>query len=426
MAEVRWDLIPWVVAGALLLAARDLGAQTESVILALPEAERLALAQDPGIARFHAQADALTERAVADGQLPDPEFRFALLNFPSDTFNRTQEPMTQVQLGVQQRFARGNSLAVNKHRTEALSSAERDRAGDQARKTVRDLRLSWLDLFYWLSAEQIVQQNKGLFGQLVEVTQYQYAVGRQNQQDVIGAQLELSLLDDRLEQIRTQQDKSRADLSRWIGVQSARRPLPAELPRLPIPPDRETLASRLKDHPLIKAAQASVSASQQSVALAREAYKPGWTLGIAYGFRGGENPDGDDRADFLTAMLTVDLPIFREKRQDRTLAASQHEVQAAMLARDERLRELRQLLDARHAEWERLDQRITLYDTTLLPQANNNAAAALLAYQNDMGEFAQLMRARIMELDTQLKALRIRVDHTKAQAHVLYLAGDER
>ena len=114
------------------------------------------------------------------------------------------------------------------------------------------------------------------------------------------------------------------------------------------------------------------------------------------------------------------------RHQDRRLAASQYQVQAAMLARDERLRDLKQVLDAKYAEWIRLGERYELYQQTLLLQVRNNAQAALLAYQNDTGDFASLMRARITELDTQLKALRIRVDLAKVQARLLYLAGESR
>ena len=426
MVEIGLQRAALVVGGvALTLLTHAAHAQEDLAnALSLQEAERLALEKDPGIARFMAQADALTEQAVADGQLPDPKFRLGFLNFPTDSFSRTQEPMTQIQLGIQQAFPRGNSLSVKTRRTKAMSRAQRDRAREQGRLALRELRQSWLEHFYWVDAERIVQSNKGYFTQLVEVTQYQYAVGKQNQQDVLRAQLELSMLDDRLEKIRSQQDKSRAQLSKWVGSTMANRPLSSVFPKLASPPAQAVIEADLLEHPLVKVDQAQVKANQENVALAREAYKPGWSLGVYYGFRDGQNPNGDSRTDFFTAMVTVDVPIFHDKRQDRRLAASQYQVQAAMLARDERMRDLKEVLDAQYAEWKRLGERHDLYQHTLLLQAQNNAQAALLAYQNDTGDFASLMRARITELDTRLKALRIRVDRAKTQSRLLYLAGD--
>jgi hypothetical protein len=41
-------------------------------------------------------------------------------------------------------------------------------------------------------------------------------------------------------------------------------------------------------------------------------------------------------------------------------------------------------------------------------------------------EFTTLMRARITDLDVRLDDLRIRVDRAKAQASLLYLAGEDQ
>jgi outer membrane protein TolC len=415
----RRSCISWIVLTLLLLAQASFAQET----LTLEQAEQLALRDEPGIKRFSASAEALAQRAIADSQLPDPKLSLGMLNFPTDTFNRAQEPMTQLQLGIQQAFPRGDSLGVKARRNEVLAGAQHELATDQRLKTIREVRMSWLELYYWLGAERIIGQNRGMFTQLVEVTQQQYAVGRHNQQDVIRAQLELSLLDDKMEKIRIQQEQSRAELARWILGDQARFPLPEQFPQLPQPMARDALEAALSQHPLLQSDLAKVMAGQESVALAREAYKPGWSLGVNYGFRDGVNPNGSERADFLSAMVTVDLPIFRDKRQDRSLAASQYELDAMRLARDERLRALRQKLDSHYVQWQRLGHRAALYADTLQLQAQENAQATLLAYQNDSADFAALTRARITELDTHLQALRIRVDRAKAQANLLYLSG---
>jgi outer membrane protein TolC len=55
-----------------------------------------------------------------------------------------------------------------------------------------------------------------------------------------------------------------------------------------------------------------------------------------------------------------------------------------------------------------------------------NAQASLNAYQSGVTEFSTLMRARITELDVRLDDLRVRVDRAKAQASLLYLAGEDQ
>ena len=77
-----------------------------------------------------------------------------------------------------------------------------------------------------------------------------------------------------------------------------------------------------------------------SVQIAREQYRPGWSAGLEYRKRFGDNPGGDDRADMMAAMLTVDLPLFPKQRQDRRLSASIQQAASIQLTRDDKLREL--------------------------------------------------------------------------------------
>ena len=128
----------------------------------------------------------------------------------------------------------------------------------------------------------------------------------------------------------------------------------------------------------------------------------------------------------MAAMLTVDLPLFPKKRQDKRLSASIRQAESAQLARDDRLRELQQTLDTDYANWQRLGERAELYNSQLLPASTANAQASLSAYQSGVTEFTTLMRARITDLDVRLDELRIRVDRARAQASLLYLAGENQ
>ena len=77
--------------------------------LDLDRAIRLALDNDPASAASRASARAQNENAIADGQLPDPRLRTALVNVPVDDFDINSEPMTQLQLGIEQSFPRGDT-----------------------------------------------------------------------------------------------------------------------------------------------------------------------------------------------------------------------------------------------------------------------------------------------------------------------------
>ena len=291
-----------------------------------------------------------------------------------------------------------------------------------ARKVERDVRKQFLELYYQMQAEDIIATSRGLFTQLVDITRSHYATGRVSQQDVLNASLELSRLDDRATRISNEQDQQRAALTKWIGA-AAQLPVSNQFPALPALPLKEVLAAGLPEHPEIRVETARLQAENQNISIAREQYKPGWSAGIEYRKRFGDDPTGDSRSDMMAAMVTVDLPLFTANRQDRRLAASVQEASAVELNRDDRMRELQLLLDSDYANWQRLGERDSLYQSRLLHEAAANAQASLKAYQSGVTEFATLMRARIADLEVRLNELRIRVDRAKAQANLLYLAG---
>ncbi|MDH5191988.1 MAG: TolC family protein, partial [Gammaproteobacteria bacterium] len=344
---------------------------------------------------------------------------------PTDTFKREQEPMTQVQVGIQQAIPRGDTLAIKSRQTSILSEGVRYRGTDRQLEVLRDVRKNWLEAYYWSNALTVVNETRSLFNQLVSITESHYSTGKRNQQDVIRAALELGLLDDRKVKIKQEEEKARARLSRWVG-NKASGSLPKELPTFSVATDRNALNNILEQHPKLQMRNALVNARQAGVDLARESYKPAWMIDLTYGMRDGNNANGTERADLASAMLIFDLPLFTSKRQDKQLSASQHELAAVMYERDDVRLNLATEMDLVMVMEQRLAERKTHFKKLLVPQADANASAALNAYQSDETDFATLMRAQITQLETRLNALRVQVDYAKAQADLLYLTGETK
>jgi outer membrane protein TolC len=393
--------------------------------LNLKQAEQLAIQSDPLIESFKATSRSYVDESAADDTLPDPKLRLGAVNVPVDTFDLEQEQMTQLKVGIQQSFPRGNSLALKQQQSRFLSRSALAMADDATLKIVRDVRQNYLNLFYEVSAYQIIRETRRLFSELVKITESNYAAGRVNQQDVVLAGLELSRLDDRATKNQAREGTYRASLAQWIG-DLAWDNISSEFPELPVLPEPEhiDLNQLIPQHPLIRAEAAKVEASKQMKEVARQGYKPEWSLLFDYGYRSGNNPDGSERSDFATAMVSMDMPLFTGNRQDKTVASSQQKISAARYAKDDRLRQLKQLYDNNYQLWQRLGEREDLYKNSLLIAAKTNSKVALKAYQSGVSEFNTLMRARITELDVRLENLRIRVDRVIAKAQILYVTGD--
>ena len=394
-------------------------------VMSLQEAEKHALKRDAKIMALHKNEQALREDAIADQTLPDPQIKLGMLNFPTDTFLRTQEPMTQIQVGIQQKIPRGDSLGLKSTRTNLLADIQGKNIEGRKRDVLYRLRKIWFEVYYWHQAEKVVGINKNIFKQLVNISQTHYASGRSNQQDVTQAQFELGKLDDRLLRIKDMQEKNRAMLFKWIGDKYSNRSLSTSWPHMQDVPALMDIKESLYTHPVLLVEDAKVDVAETSMALARESYKPELMLDISYGFRDGFNANGTERSDFASAMIKMDVPLFTGKRQDKRVAASQQRVFAAKDMKQEKLRELQQMLDQTYASWSRLSQRLEHFRRVLLPIAKENMQAAQNAYQSDTTSFATLMRSQSNELETELQSLRLQVDFAKTQAGLFYLAGEK-
>jgi outer membrane protein TolC len=252
-----------------------------------------------------------------------------------------------------------------------------------------------------------------------------YGVGRKTQHDVLRAELELSRLDDRLIEASRARAEAQAALSRWLG-QDAYRPIAQKLPTWESMPMLEDLRDGLASHPSLAAGQASIAAKETAVDIAEENKKPDWALDLAYGYRDGFLPDGTPRSDFVSLSVTVGLPFFGENRQDRKLAAALSERRAARYSQHELAARLNSELAAEYARWIDLTRRLTLYETLILEQSKGQAQAALLSYQSDTGDFSDVMRGYIDDLNTRLEHIRLQVERAQSYAALANLGGLEQ
>lgn len=391
--------------------------------LTLSEAESLAINTSPELKRFQAESSAWVEQSIADGQLSDPQLVVGAANVPTNSFSFTQDDMTMEQVGLQQTFSRGHSLSMKSKQSQALAVGEKRKAQEKALTLVRNVRETWLDLYYWTEALRVLQMNRTLYKNLFKVTESQYETGTINQSDVLQVQLELSKLNDQAIQIKQQISVLRAQLERWVGTMKANRPLALTIPNWPAPRSLKWLQIRLKKHPLLSIDAAMIAAAHSNVAFAKEQYKPGWLLNVGFAKRQGRMADGMPRSDFVGAQVTVDLPFFTSNRQDRQVKAGYDRLLATKLDQQIHYRDLLQVLTTQYVIWKSLAMRDNGYKMQLIPEARQNAKASLLAYQNTTAELSIVLRAYSSELTIQLERIQLQVERAKSRATLLYLEG---
>jgi outer membrane protein TolC len=391
--------------------------------LTLAEAGHLALADDDTLNAINARRQSLSERSVAVGRLPDPQLKLGFANLPTDTFNLGQEPMTQTVIGIRQVFPRGQTRSLNSLRMDESVAGNDAEAEDRQRLLLLAVREEYTRIYLHLERKKILRQSLVVFADLAEITRDYYASGRAHQQDVIQAQLELSRVKERLAGIEQQEEQARARLSERIGA-NAYRELDLQWPQVDQPEPLQDILLELQSHPRLRAWQHEIGKAKTSEEIARQAYKPGFAVDLAYGGRGGQNTDGSDRSDFMSVFVTMDIPLFTKNRQDRLLASSIADTTAIQFSHDDIYRSMKARVEENVAVLLRERERLGLYEEFLLPQAAFNAEAAFEAYQNAVDDLTTLMRARIGEYELKLSHAALRADEIITRARLLYLQGE--
>ena len=392
--------------------------------LTLEAAEALALAEDPGVRKIEASRQALDELSVAAEQWPDPMVKMGLMSLPADSFELGQEAMTQVQLGVVQKFPRGKSRELRSGQIGLKSEGLTAVARDQELQIARSVREQFIEVLKQQRLARINAEAIEAFSEVADITRDYYGTGRVQQQDVLQAAVELAKVEDRATRIAQDEEQARTRLATWVG-EAAFGELDGDWPQLAAETNPINLKEQLLNHPRVLALQKNVAAADAGVELARQRYKPEFGVDLTYGGRSGNNPDGSSRTDLLSLMVVMDVPLFTKNRQDRVVAAQVAESSAAQFARDDVLRRMRSEIDFHLATQQRQQERIRLFEETLLPQAEFSSEASMNAYQSSIADLTTLLRTRITEFDLQLEYARLRAEILKTQARLRYLEGAE-
>ena len=398
--------------------------------LSLQQAEQLAVERDSITKSYKQNERAFADQARATDTWQDPRIKLGVQALPIDSFDLEQENMTQLVVGYQQMIPRGDSNTFASESIMAMSRTQTALSKQRERLVLMKVRQAWLDVVLQKRTLDIIQENRVLFEQMLDISQSFYASGRQQQQDVVQAELEISLVDDRLERARSILVVAEARLAKWVGSENLLYGVAVEQANLALPSlgSLAELKQMLDSNPELIAMKQQVIGQQKKLSLANTQYSPQWGFDVTYGFRSGDNgnnPANGSRTDFLTAMVTLDLPIFTENKQDRSVSAEKQKLQATRYRQLDVNRDLLKRLMAVTGKLQKLKDRHELYESKVLPQAKQNAEVSLTGYQSGVVNFFTLTRARVTELNTRLADLQIDVAYNKAFAELQYLIGEK-
>ncbi|WP_137165538.1 TolC family protein [Salinimonas lutimaris] len=408
-----------------------------------------AIANDPWLNGSKLSQQAMQQKAIAASTLPDPVVKVGMLNLPVDSGSFSQENMTQLQVGVTQMLARGQSLELEQQKLNLAASIAPSQRDTRKAAIARAVSLLWLDIYLAKESIVLIEQNKTLFEQAKRIaeTAYSSGLGEASQQDVILAELELIQLEDRLAEKYQQLEIQLHTLNQWLlnprtGANSSLLTVSDVVDSQPHEVDskgnlpefrlkfseawlntqihRTEVLERLLTHPSITAIDLEQQVREKDVSLARQSLKPQWSVNASYAYRD-ENAMGDSRSDLFSVGVSFDVPLFTDNKQQKQISAAIYNAEAFKTEKHLAIRKLLSQVASFSAKLTRLNERQSLYTARILPQTTLQSKASLNAYTNDTGDFSEVIRSRVTELTNQLTLLTLNVSVAKTKAQLNYL-----
>lgn len=365
------------------------------------------------------QVAALQNMAESATQLPDPKLRFGVENLPLGGTNGsrlTREGMTMQRVGIMQTYVSGtkreNKAQAFRVEAESLISNKQSIRARLQRETAQ----AWLEL-------ALAHRSLDAVRSLVAESEKQIALQRANVaaggagSAVLDARLTLAAMQDQLADAQRDVQVARARLIQLTGVNDiAVSGATPRFDRLPAAPQQ--LRANLHRHPEMQLARREAELAQARAAQSAVAAIPDVDVELYYAKR------GDDYDDMAGVMVTVDLPLFQSKRQDKDHAA---DIARNMEAKDKILlaeREHLAQLDTLLAQYQAAQSRWLRQKNEVLPLQRQRIALLQAQYQAGNSSLAEVLEARRALLDSSVSAQAAERDMAQIWAAIRYLTPE--
>ncbi len=388
--------------------------------LSIDEAVSLAREANPVLRAARLRADVAAERVPQAGALPDPILGFTLMNRQIKDFGSTAEPMLQNRFEFSQRLPWPGKLGFSEDRREFLASAGALEAEETEQALIARVKAVYYRIAFMDRALLIMEDTRELLREFLDVSSTLYAVGEGLQQDVLQAQVAVASMTEDITVVEQDRLATAARLNALLGrgatVEIGELELP--LPGGEIPSVEALMVVADEQRPGLQAARERARAAEAGYRASRRAIYPDFTVGVAYSQRPQFN-------DWLSFRVGISVPLWAGKSHTpfrREMAAIQAEEEARAI---DLYNETFARIAERRAEAERSRRLVSLYATSVLPQARAAVESALSAYRVGKVDFMTLVQNELTVNRFDIESVRLAADYQRALAELEALVASD-
>jgi outer membrane protein TolC len=394
-------------------------AAAEGRTVTLDELVAEALQNNPEILAARRKFDAATKRPSQLSTLPEPKFSFTNFGVGHPVSGLNGSDFAYVSVGVSQEFPFPGKLSLMKDIARKEADSVRQMVRDTELRVISRLKQSYADLCFAYKSTEILQKNRDLLDRFTKIAEAKYRVGSGLQQDVLKAQVEISLLMQRLEVLEQQKGSLEAFLNSLLN-RSDTAPLgkPGDLKKSTLNYELDELLRMARENaPRIRSRQEMLDSNAFALNLARKEYLPDFGASFQYQKTGSLFPD------YYMATFEVKVPLYFWRKQRlgveeaaTKLAQMRHEYQ--MTSQEVIFGVKDQFLMARTSE-----RLLALYEQGVIPQSAASLESALAGYQTGKVDFLTLINNQMVLLNLEMDYYRELSNQAKALARLEEMVG---
>ncbi len=355
-------------------------------------------------------------------RLPEPTLRYGY-------FIRSIETRVGPQrhrIGISQSFPWPTKLRAA---SDAASEAARAARNDFEAKilSVRyQIADAYWDLWRISREHQFTKEHDTVMETLAATVRGRVKVGRASLADLNQIELNIARHHDHLGGHMLAVSKATARLYAVLGVPTQPRVLRAtDQPIVRLPkPSEQGLRRLARSHPRIKKHRHLAAGQDHQARSEKAARFPQFQLGLDYIETGNARTQGvaDSGKDSLMVSGVVSLPLWWGNYADAELAARARSA-SHRADREAAQRLAESEFDQAIADVRDSARRVTLHNSTLVPQAEATFQAVKGGYQTGRSSVASLVLAHKDVLELKLAQLKVQAMHAKAWARLEFVVG---
>lgn len=373
---------------------------------------------NPEIQAAGQRSRAAQARPSQAGSLPDPMIEWAYHNEPITPFTLGKSDFSFLQFGVSQEVPFPGKLGLR----EDIAARDAEREGQALRATtlsvIARLTGAYADLVFTHQALDILQRNKGFLQDLQKSAEARYQVGQGIQQDVVKAQVEVSLLTSRLIQF----ERKREGLSATINGLLNRPPFaplgtPEPLQKSRFTPTLEEVRELALTHsPDLRGAEITIARNELNLSLAQREYYPDLVFKAAYVNKAARLPEWE-------VGVGVKVPLYFWRKQRYGVLEAAESAGEARSTRQNAMQTLLARVKDFYVQARTAEQLVTLYQTTIIPQSHLSLESASAGYTVGKVDFLTLLNNIIVLREAELSSEEQLAEFEKSVAQLEEIVG---